>query len=241
MVMRYLLTLCLLLAIPACADDTPAEKGTVVSLSGTADAVLENDEVVVTYRIEATGRNAATLQGEVNAVALKVKAVLDRQGGDLKRQTIGRNLQAVSHYDKTNGRQVRDGWQLVQREQVTSRNLDAVAGWVDAIEQAGAHLDRLAFGLSDQARSKALDTLRMQAVQLFRARAMEIAKALDASSFRILTLHSDPHRPPAPVLQHRALAMTATEATPALHAGESRLSATLSGDILLPDRRFTLK
>jgi len=239
--MRTLLALCLLLAVPAWADEAPAQAGTLVSLSATAETLLGNDELVVAYRIEATGKRAAGLQDTVNGIARKVKAVLDRQGETLKRQTTGRSLQSVTHYDKASGRQVHDGWRLVQNEQVTSMNLDTVTGWVDDIEQAGAHLDRLAFGLSARMEKTALDALRMQAVLQFRARAADMAEALDASSFRIVRLRSEQRMPPSPVLQRGVLAMAARDAAPVLHAGESRLSVTVSGDILLPDKSFRLK
>jgi len=238
--MKYLLALCLLFPTPVWAGEAQPEKGTVVSLSSTAEALLENDEAVVDFRIEAAGGNAAALQAEVNAIARKVKAVLDRQAG-LKQQTTGRSLQPMSHYDKASGRQVRDGWRLVQSERVVSLDLDAVPVWVDGIERAGGHLDRLSFGISDQTGETALERLRIQAVQQFRTRAAALASTLDAPSFRILNLRSDNRMPPAPVMQRGVVAMSAANAAPTLNAGESRLSVTVSGEILLPDRRFMVK
>lgn len=211
----------------------------MVSLSASAETLLPNDEVVVQYHIEATGLIPVVLQREVNAVAGKVGKVLDGQKG-LSRQTTGRRLQPMSHYDKARGRQVSDGWRMVQGERVTSRRLDAVPAWVDGIEKAGAHLDGLDFEVSDQAAEAAMQKLRMQAVTRFRQRAATLAKALDAPSFIILKLNSD-NRPPIVPMQRGVMALSAERAQPVLNVGKSRFQVTVSGDILLPQRLFNVK
>jgi len=244
--MKYLIALSLmfisLLSItPARANDAaPPDKGTIVSVSATASTQLANDEAVLDYRIEASGPNAKSLQHQVNTIAGRAHKAL-AAFPELKQQTTGRSLQVMNHYDKTLGRQVRDGWRLVQSEQVTGSDVQAVVGWVEEIEKAGAYMERLSFTVSEKSSRATADTLRMQAIRSFRTKATAMADALGATSFRIVSLHSDERRPPAPMQQRGVMALSATESAPSMNSGESRLSVTVSGEILLPEKVFSVK
>jgi len=233
---KYLIVMSLLFVTPACATE-PAETGTVVSLSATETLTVENDQLLVSYRIEAQGPDAAKLQKQVNDTNRRVQALL-AQHPEIKLQTTGRNLQDLTHYDKAKMRQVRDGWRLVQNEQAITHLLASVPEWVDGIERAGAHLKGLSFRVSEKKTEATLEKLRMQAVQTFRMRAASMSKALDAPSFRILKLRTDSRMPPSPVMQRSLMAMSPAESTPSFNAGESRLSVTVSGDILLPEKHY---
>jgi len=229
--------LLLLISVPAMAGEP---KGAQVSLSAQAEQMLPNDEVVVRFRIEAEGTKADTLRRTVNRISRAVSERLQRQKHVVQR-TIGRRLEPLWHYDNASHRQIRDGWRLVQSERVTSTDLDAVPDWVDAIERAGAHLDGLAFRVSRQAEDAARDRLRMQAVAAFRARAAVTAKALGASSFRILRLNTNDMMP-RPIQPVMGMAMAAkAQAAPALEAGQSRITVRVSGDILLPEKDYPVK
>lgn len=227
----------LISCVPAMAGEL---KGTQVSLSAQAEQMLPNDEVVVRLRIEAEGPKADTLRRKVNRISRVVDARLTREK-HVVQETTGRRMEPVWHYDNVSHRRIRDGWRLVQSERVTSTDLDAVPDWVDAIERAGAHLDGLAFQVSRQAENAARDRLRMQAVAEFRARAAATAKALDASSFRILRLNTNAMMP-RPIQPMMGLAMAAKDAAvPALEAGQSRITVKVSGDILLPEKDYPVK
>jgi len=234
---KYLIVLSLLFITPAWATE-PADAGTVVSLSATAALAVENDQLLVSFRIEAEGPDAAKLQKVVNDTSRRVQALL-AQHPEIKVQTTGRSLQALTHYDKTKAKQVRDGWRLVQNEQAITHSLASVPEWVDGIERAGAHLNNLNFNVSEEKTETTLEKLRMQAVQTFRMRAASMSKALDAPSFRILNLRTDNRMPPSPVMQRSLMAMSPAESAPSFNAGESRLSVTVSGDILLPEKHYS--
>jgi predicted secreted protein len=238
--MRSLLLSLLLisLSMPAMAEEP---KGTQVSLSAMAEEMLPNDEVVVRFRIEAEGPRADALRQKVNHISQVVSERLGREKG-LVQQTTGRRMEPVWHYDSASRKQIRDGWRLVQSEQVTSTQLDAVPDWLDAIEQAGAHMDGLTFCVSRQAQHAAQDRLRLQAVAEFRARAAATAKALGAVSFRILRLNTNAIMP-RPILQPMmGMAMAAkAQAEPALEGGQGRITVTVSGEILLPEKDYPVK
>lgn len=232
---KFLLLLCILLPITAMAEE-PA--GTLVSLSAEAAMTVPNDEVLAVYRVEASGKVAATLRKQVNSIAQAVSRRLQGEPG-AKLTTIGRRMEPVWRYDNAQKRQVRDGWRLVQTEQVRSGKLDRVAEWLDDIEKAGAQLDSLSFVVSEQAALAAQEKLRMQAIAEFRRKAAAIAHGLDAASYRIQRLQTDQQMPVYPVMRNRLMA-TASDSVqqPSLNSGESRIRVTVRGEVVLPFRDF---
>lgn len=240
---RYLFS-CLVLSMllmpssPAMAD-TP--QGTIVSLSAQAEEKLPNDEVVVRFRIEAQGKNVDALRNKVNRISQAVDERLKSEKG-VEQTTIGRRMEPIWGYDNATHKQVQNGWRLVQSVDAVSTELDAVPQWVDAIERIGARLDSLNFRASRQATNTTRERLRTQAIADFRRRAAATAKALDAFTFQIMTLSTDTTVPrPAP-LQYMALAKApVASSSPALEAGESRITVTVSGQILLPVKDYRVK
>jgi len=225
------------------AAETSPEKGTIVSLTATSSIELPNDEAVVLYRIEATGSNADVLRKQVNQISQAVHARL-KQEKNLKQTTLSRRMEMLWRYDKISSKRVRDGWKLEQREQVTSKKLDAVPDWVDAIEKAGAHLDNLSFQMSDTSLKSAKKSLRLKAIQNFRVKARAMAMALDATSFRIAHLQTGSQPPVYPMrrgVPEMALMKVSEDAAPSLNAGEGKISVTVSGQIVLPEKDFPAK
>ncbi|MDQ6971034.1 MAG: SIMPL domain-containing protein [Mariprofundaceae bacterium] len=121
-----------------------------------------------------------------------------------------------------------------------SLQLDHVADWLDDIEQAGARLDGLNFRISDAFRESKNRELRLKAVQQFRNKAAAMARALDAASYRIINIRAGAGSPPAPRMARAVMAMSA-DAPPALNSGESRLSVSVSGEIQLPEKSYSVQ
>lgn len=242
--MKYFMLLSLLFITPAWADENSQEKATNISLSATSSITLPNDEAVVSYRMEATGKHANTLRKKVNSISKLIHQQL-KGAKDVKQTTVSRRMEMLWRYDKMKSRQVRDGWRLVQQEQLISSNLAAVPEWVDGIEKAGAHLNALSFRISDASMKAAQNSLRLQAIQVFRNKATRIAKALDAKSFSIVRLQTGLQRP-HPIRQAMPMmAMMKSESAasppPSLNAGEGKVSVTVSGNIALPFRSYVVK
>lgn len=229
---------CLLFLLPGLLPAFAAEplEGTRISLAANSSMNLPHDELVVLYRIEASGREAAGLRTKVNRMARAIHAKLGKEKG-LKLTTLSRRMELLWRYDKVSRRQVRDGWKLVQREQIRSTNLAAAADWIDAIEQAGGHLDSLRYGFSDATLQQTRASLRLKAVAQFRQKAAEMARALDAKSFRIVNLQTAHDTPRYPVALEMGR-MKSADAAPSLNSGEGRISVTVSGSILLPPKDF---
>lgn len=233
---RWLLILLIALAPMLAVAGEP--DGTLIQLAASANVMLPNDEAVVRYRIEASGRNETELRQQVNRISNAVHDRLKRETG-LHLTTTGRRMEPVWHYDKVSSRQVRDGWHLLQTEELVTSDPDKVAGWVDTLEAVGARLDSLNFRVSAASAKKAERDLSRQAVADFRQQAGAMAKVLGASSYRVVHLQTSQHLP-GPVMQPRLMGMAAVkaESMPDVRTGESRISVTVSGEILLPWKDF---
>jgi predicted secreted protein len=242
--MKYFIILSLIFITPAWADENPQAKETRINLSATSSITLPNDEAVISYRMEATGKNANALRKKVNSMSQRIHQQLKGEK-NIKQTTLSRRMEMLWRYDKLKSRQVRDGWKLVQVEQLVSTNLDAVPNWVDNIEKAGAHLNNLNFRISDASMKATQHSLRLQAIQAFRHKAKTFANALDATSFHILNLQTS-HRQPV-YRMNRAMpemAMMSKSAgapAPSLNAGEGKISVTISGNISLPFKSYGIK
>ncbi len=221
----------------ALADEAAA--GTRVTLNAAVEVQLANDEVVVTFRIEKEGRDADAVRKYVNRVSGAVQQRLEKQPG-VRLKTLSRTMQPVWEQAQ-NRKRVRTGWRMTQIEQVISRKLDAVPGWLDAIEDAGAHLSGLQFRLSAEASARARDRLRKHAVALFRRKAAVIAKGLGAKQFRIIRLNAATQVPQPVVYRAGAMRAAAADAAPSLSAGEGMIRVNIDGEIEVPFIDFPVK
>jgi len=242
--MKYIIVLSLIFITPAWADEKLQQKETLISLSATSSIILPNDEAVISYRMEATGRNANKLRKKVNSISQLIHQQLKDEKA-IKQTTLSRRMEVLWRYDKLHSRQVRDGWKLVQVEQLVSTNLDAVPDWVDGIEKSGAHLNNLSFRISDTSMQATQNNLRLQAIQAFRHKAGTFAKALDATSFYILNLQTS-HRQPVyhmnrAMPEMAMMSKSAGAPVPSLNAGEGKISVTVSGNIALPFQSYSIK
>ncbi|MDQ6968834.1 MAG: SIMPL domain-containing protein [Mariprofundaceae bacterium] len=237
--MKYLIILSLIFVTPAWAEEN-AKKETRISLSATASITLPNDEVVVNYRMEAIGTHANSLRKKVNGMSHFIHQQL-KDVKDINQTTLSRRMEMLWRYDKLNNKQVRDGWRLVQVEQLISKHLDAVPDWVDGIEKAGAHLNHLSFRISDVALKQTQKSLRLQAIQAFRHKANSLAKALEATSFRIVQLQTSQRQPVYPMRQAMEMMSKAVSSPAHLNTGKGKVSVTVSGNIAVPFMSYTVK
>ncbi|MFQ5582209.1 MAG: SIMPL domain-containing protein [Mariprofundaceae bacterium] len=234
-----LLTLLLIMVVPALAAEVP--KGTRVSLSAVAEAELSNDEVAIHFRVQAEGKNPAPLRKQVNEISEKIKQRLENES-DVKLTTTSRRLEPLWEYNKLASKRERVGWRMLQTGLITSTRLDNVPDWLDDIEKTGAKLSGLQFRISGPTLHDAQDALRLQAIRSFRSQAKGIVKGLDAKSFRITRLQTSGQQPVYPVRGDMiGVAMMESKAAPALSAGESKVSVTVSGEIEVPFKDFPAK
>ena len=216
--------------------------GTRINISATAEAELPNDEVVITFRVEQQGKNSDEIRKQVNNISKRIQQRLQKERG-VKLKTTSRNMQPVWHHPKNQPR-VRTAWRMTQTEQVTSTNLDAVPAWLDAIENAGAHLSNLQFRVSRERARLTQASLQLEAIKTFRKKAAALAKGLDTSDFRIIRLNTSSHTP-RPVMYRSEMAMMAKASAdtpaPSLSAGEGTIQVTITGEIETPFIDYPVK
>ena len=213
-------------------------QGTVVSLSAEATVEVPNDEVVVHFRVEERGKKLNALRKRVNQMSASIKKSLAKEKG-VKLKTSSRRVNPIWKPNQYN--RVRDSWAVVQTATITSKNLDDVPRWLNIIEHAGAKLQDLSFRISDTLRRSTQEKLRIQAIQQFRSKAETVSKALDASSFSIRHLNTGSSYSPQPMYRGEMMMMTKSkvaDAAPALSSGDSRISVSVNGDILVDQVKF---
>jgi len=237
--MKYLLLLSTLLFMPLAHAEDYKPEGTRASLFAEAYEDVANDEVVVTYRIQAKGNSAKQLRKTVDEIAAKVTERLKKE--KVKHATTNRSLNPVwdSGFFSTKN------WELVQTGRIQTQEIDAVPGWLADIEAAGVKLDGLQFQVSDKLRRKVEGRLRTEAIGDFRAKAVNIAEGLAARSFRIIDMRTDTSGMPGPrrrvAMQESYAPMVSKSAAPSLAGGESRIQITVSGTIETPFKDFHVK
>jgi len=212
------------------------KQGTVVSLSAEATAEVANDEVVVNFRVEERGKKLDALRKRVNQMSASIQQSLAKEKG-VKLKTSSRRVNPIWKPNQYNS--VRDGWVVVQTATITSKHLDDVPRWLNIIEHAGAKLQNLSFRISDTLRRNTQEKLRIQAIQQFRIKAATVSKALDATSFSIRHLNTGNAFSPPPV--HRgemAMMSKSRSAAPALSSGDSRITVSVNGDIVVKQMIF---
>ncbi|WP_236075263.1 SIMPL domain-containing protein [Mariprofundus sp. EBB-1] len=208
--------------------------GTRINLNAAVETQVPNDEVVISFRVEKEGIDARTIRQYVNKVAAAIKNRLAHEKG-VKLKTTGRNIQPIWKHVKNQPRQ-RTGWRMTQTGEIVSQHLDAVPGWLDAIEAEGANLSGLQFRISADTTKAVQDTLRLQAIASFRDKAAVIAKGLSAKTFRIIRLNTSSHAP-QPVRYRAEMAMMSKSMAadaPSLSSGEGKVSVNVTGEIETP-------
>lgn len=234
--MKYLLILSTLLFMPLAhaADAKPA--GTLVSLSSEVSEDVANDEVVVSYRIQAKGNSARLLRQQVDAIAARVSDRLKKE--KVKHATTNRSLQPVweSGFFSTKS------WELVQSGRIKTQDIDAVPGWLADIETTGVKLSGLQFQVSEKLHKQVEDRLRTEAIKDFRAKAANIAAGLSAKSFRIINMQTHSSGAIRPMMMRANDSYISKGASaPSLAGGESRVQVNVSGSIEVPFTQFPIR
>lgn len=237
--MKYLLILSTLLLMPLAHAEDYKPEGTRVTLSADAYEDVANDEVVVSYRIEAKGNSADQLRKKVDAIAAKVSDRLKKE--KVKHKTTNRSLNPVwdSGFFSTKS------WQLVQSGQIKTEDIDAVPGWMADIEAAGVKLNGLQFQVSEKLRKQVEERLRTEAIRSFRAKAGNVAAGISAKSFRIINMQTHSGGGPAPMrgaaMMEDGFSVSKSRMAPSLAGGESRVQVNVSGMIEAPFKDFPVR
>ncbi|MBL0167460.1 MAG: SIMPL domain-containing protein [Propionivibrio sp.] len=219
--MRTLNLLALLLAIPAFAAPMTVE------LSAEASRPAINDLVHVVVSAEATGTTPGELSRQVNSLiadALKTA----RAYPAVKTQSAGTSTYPV--YSK--GGKI-EAWRMRSELSLESGDTAALSELLGKL-QTSLGVSNLVLQPSPATRKKAENEAMLDAITAFKDRARVIADALCGKPYRIKQLSVNTSgRFVQPVFRTAAKAMVADAAPMPMEAGESQVSASVSGQIEL--------
>ena len=223
--MKALPILALLLLAPfvAAAEESHFNH---ISLSASAGDMVTNDTMTATLSREAEGKNTAALANTVNGDINWAIAEIKKHAG-FKVRTQAYNTHPVYH------KNVVIGWKVSQSIRVESRDAAALSQLLGSLQKR-LHLTSVSFGVSPELREETENTLISRAIAAFTKRAKNIAADLGHSGYKLVTLNVQTGGG-SRVFQARAMMMEAAPAMapPAMEAGESRLTVTVSGEIEL--------
>lgn len=199
-----------------------------IDLSAEASRPAANDLARATVFAEATSASPGESAKKINT--LIAEAVSTAKGyARIKVQTAGTQTYPV--YAK--GGKI-EAWRMRSEIVLESSDTGALSELLGKL-QANLGVSGVSMLPSPETRKKAENEAMMEAIAAFRNRAKLVADAL-GKPYRIkqLSIGGQQYRPPVPML--RAAPMAAMEAAPMpMEAGESQISATVSGQIELAD------
>ncbi|RXZ45010.1 SIMPL domain-containing protein [Crenobacter cavernae] len=228
--MRSLHPLFLSFALGTAMPAYAAAESTLLSLSGSAEREVDNDQINATLYAQDGQTDPARLADKLNRTlkqglteAARLKGV-DVSGGQVR---------TWPQYDR-NGRI--SGWQGRGEIRVSGPQTPELATLIGRL-QGYLQLENVQFGVSEKARRATEAALIPEAIRAFKARAAEVGRAIDkpAISVKELTLGEQGRVVPYPVAVYKAAApaMEADVTPPTWQAGKSTISVEVSGKVEL--------
>lgn len=214
-----------------------SEKGMTMTVTGTASVTIPNDEAQMHWSVSSQAKTLkeATAQAikTMNEGLAQIKAVSDQ----LQLQTQSMNSYPV--YGETKGNQTPKivAWRVSQSLEVIAPNIDLVPQVIEKVNGTLA-LDNLNFRVSDQAKAKQDESLYKMAVADATQRAVWIAQSVGSSPAKVelQALRFGSNGTPRPVnvlMRASAKAMDSAVPAPAVEAGTSDLSLTVTAEVLI--------
>lgn len=229
--LRLLILSCFLLASfiqPALANKTNAHifSGQKIQFVITESQNIPNDKVLVTFNYVTEGTSAQEVANEVNT---KMQAALRslKPYPNITTQTTQYNIHPVYK------NRILSHWRGQQNLVLTLQNLPGLVKILTKVQPYLAY-QSMQFTVSNTLKQQTLATLTQQAILRFRKQAKQIAHGFSANSYRILETHINTPNTNRPVYTRSEMAMSTTPlAAPAMAAGQSTLTVTVSGTIQL--------
>ena len=204
----------------------PPEAATTIELSAEASATAANDLARATVFAEASGNAPGELARRVNGLladALKTARAYPSV----------RTQSGMTHTYPVHGKASRiEGWRMRSDLALESGDTAALSELLGKL-QATMGVASLSMLPAPETRKKAENQAMVDAIAAFQERAGVVAAALGSKHrIRSLTINSSGRPPIAPIM--RSAVMMAAEAAPMpIEAGETQITATVSGQIEL--------
>ncbi len=211
------------------AQSPTAAAAPTATVSASATATVQNDRLQAWLRAEGENANPAAAASQVNAIIAKA-LVIAKAYPAIKVATAGYSTQQISDKPKPTR------WRVVQSLSIDSGDFTAAASLISRLqEEEGLLLSGMGFSLSDKTRKDAEDSVTLQAIKSWQARAHQAALGLGFAGWmpgRVSVQTGDPGRP-YPMMRAQAMASSPGSAPVAIEAGTTEVSVTVSGDAIL--------
>jgi uncharacterized protein YggE len=203
------------LATPAAAEVQVTTNGPVVELTVNESVEAEPDIVTVSAGVSTQARTAVEAMrlnaAEMTKVIDRIKAL-----GIAERdiQTTGISLGAMYDYNQQTQRQVFRGYQASNRVSVKLRQIDRTGEVLDALVASGAtDLNGPDWSIDDDTAARA--QARRKAMETARAQALEYARGAGYADIRLLEVSETiASQPPMPFLRQIRAEAAAVQSTP---------------------------
>jgi predicted secreted protein len=217
-------------ASAAQAQPQPAAPQNVVQFSATATVEARQDLLSVTLRSTREGSEALLVQEQLKAAleAALAEARASAQPGAM--DVRSGNFSLVPRQ----GRDGRiNGWQGSAEMVLSGHDFERIASTAGRIQ--GLTVAGVAFGLSREQRERLETQAQAQAIERFRARAGEIARAFGFAAYtlREVNLNSQEGGSPRPRFMALEARSSMAEAPLPVDAGQASVQVTVSGSVQL--------
>lgn len=221
--LRYCALFFTLLMTTVSAAETVLDQ---VTLQATAATPVANDTMAVTLLAQAEAGTAREVASAVNRAMTDALKVVKRNGDGIEFQTGNYSVSPIYSKGMT------QGWRGRQELRLTSGDVAGLAELVGEL-QSLLQTTNMHFFTSDAVKEAAEKRLTDEAIARFRQKAEQIQRAFGARGWRLGQVHvNSGGQAPRPLYAAR-MEMRSADVAPAVEAGESELSVTVSGSILL--------
>lgn len=215
------------LPMAAAQADTSQPSG-VVGLTASATVEVTKDLMTVTFTTTKEGQDAAAVQSQLKQAldAALAEARKAARPGQVEVQTG--NFSLYPRYAPKGGI---SSWQGTAELIVEGRDMPAIGALTGRITTMT--IGRVGYGLSRELREKTEGEVSAQAIERFRAKAAEYAKAFGYSGYAIREVHVNADSPPMLYAPMRAKAMAASAADESLpvEAGKGTVTVSVNGTV----------
>ena len=174
-VMKKFLAITAILALTSVSALAQQTKGTLVSVSGTGEVRVDNDQAHASFFIEEQDKDKDAAASRVNQKMKQGTDILKKMDPDGKYATRGYYTYPV--YAETNKTRTITSWRVGQTLELTTSRIQQLPATAAAVQQVLA-LNGINFGLSD-ATMKSLEAKRLEAAyKNLQERVQIIAKAM---------------------------------------------------------------
>lgn len=222
---------CSLIALPAFAQQGAGilpEGQTLLTLSVTERARVEQDTLVATLRIELEHRDAVALQNQINSAMENALELV----GEAQGITVSTGFYSVYQYNRQPQASRSDPvWRGSQSLVLESR--EAVARMLELageLQTSGFVMNQLVYRLSSEQADRVRDELMEQAIQRAREKVERAARALGRPDTDISSLEVDAdllQSPPGVMRSVMALESADAMSAPSARAGETEVTLTV--------------